>query len=304
MGKKILIDPGHGGKDRANKGTQGYVEADGNIEFSLELKSILKKYDVDVTLTRETDKFIELADRGKMAKGYDIFLSVHSNAGGGTGTSVFYSIRQKQNAANAQKLCADIANYFNVRNRGASYRESTNSAGYDYYSVIFYAQQAGCPNVYLIERLFHDNKSEELMLLDKNKIKGSAEITANWIASVLGLSFIKSETKPSEPSAASTYIVCSGDNLTKIAAKFGTTVDELVKLNGIQNASLIRVGQVLKLPNGYVSKPDIIYVVVKGDTLSKIASKYSTTVQKLAEYNNIKNPNLISVGQNIKIPQK
>lgn len=47
---------------------------------------------------------------------------------------------------------------------------------------------------------------------------------------------------------------------------------------------------------------DIIYTVKKGDTLSKIASKYNTTYQKLAEYNNIKNPNIISVGQLIKIP--
>lgn len=44
------------------------------------------------------------------------------------------------------------------------------------------------------------------------------------------------------------------------------------------------------------------YIVKRGDTLSKIASKYNTTYQKLAEYNNIKNPNIISVGQLIKIP--
>lgn len=47
---------------------------------------------------------------------------------------------------------------------------------------------------------------------------------------------------------------------------------------------------------------DIIYVVKAGDTLSKIAAKYGTTYQKLAEYNNISNPNLIRVGQKIKIP--
>jgi len=47
---------------------------------------------------------------------------------------------------------------------------------------------------------------------------------------------------------------------------------------------------------------DITYTVVKGDTLSSIASKYGTTYQKLAEYNGIANPNLILVGQVIKIP--
>lgn len=51
-----------------------------------------------------------------------------------------------------------------------------------------------------------------------------------------------------------------------------------------------------------VSSGDTIYTVVAGDTLSKIAAKYGTTYQKLAEYNNIPNPNVISVGQKIKIP--
>lgn len=48
---------------------------------------------------------------------------------------------------------------------------------------------------------------------------------------------------------------------------------------------------------------DIIYTVKAGDTLSIIAAKYNTTYQKLAEYNNIKNPNVINVGQKILIPQ-
>jgi LysM repeat protein len=47
--------------------------------------------------------------------------------------------------------------------------------------------------------------------------------------------------------ATGTYTVVSGDNLTKIAAKHGTTVAKLVELNGIKNANLINVGQVLKL---------------------------------------------------------
>jgi murein DD-endopeptidase MepM/ murein hydrolase activator NlpD len=44
-----------------------------------------------------------------------------------------------------------------------------------------------------------------------------------------------------------TYTVVRGDNLTRIAARYGTTVAKLVELNGIKNANLIQVGQVLKL---------------------------------------------------------
>lgn len=50
-------------------------------------------------------------------------------------------------------------------------------------------------------------------------------------------------------------------------------------------------------------KQDIIYTVVKGDTLSKIAARYGTTYQKLAAYNGIPDSNKIIVGQKIKIPQ-
>ena len=47
---------------------------------------------------------------------------------------------------------------------------------------------------------------------------------------------------------------------------------------------------------------EMTYTVVAGDTLSKIAAKYGTTYQKLAAYNGITNPNIIRVGQKIKIP--
>ncbi len=46
---------------------------------------------------------------------------------------------------------------------------------------------------------------------------------------------------------------------------------------------------------------ETVYVVKKGDTLSKIASKYNTTYQALAKLNKIENPDLIKVGQKIKL---
>lgn len=54
--------------------------------------------------------------------------------------------------------------------------------------------------------------------------------------------------KPSPTPVARTYRVQSGDTLSGIAAKFGTTTKVLARLNGITNPSLLRVGQVLKLP--------------------------------------------------------
>lgn len=48
---------------------------------------------------------------------------------------------------------------------------------------------------------------------------------------------------------------------------------------------------------------EIVHTVVKGDSMWAIAEKYGTTIQKLADYNGIKNVHLIYVGQKIKIPQ-
>ena len=55
-------------------------------------------------------------------------------------------------------------------------------------------------------------------------------------------------------------------------------------------------------PKPTTNTSEVTYTVKKGDTLSGIANKYGTTYQELAKYNNISNPNVISVGQVIKIP--
>ena len=56
-----------------------------------------------------------------------------------------------------------------------------------------------------------------------------------------------STTEPTTPTGR-TYVVVSGDTLSGIAKRFGTTVNVLVKLNNISNPNLIQVGQVLRLP--------------------------------------------------------
>ena len=104
-----------------------------------------------------------------------------------------------------------------------------------------------------------------------------------------------------------TYKVKAGDNLSRIAKANNTTVGKLVELNQIDNPRLINIGQTLNIPkNKYVKEEtpteDEIYTVKAGDTLSALANTYNTSVQNLAQYNNIDNPSSISVNQKIKIP--
>ena len=102
------------------------------------------------------------------------------------------------------------------------------------------------------------------------------------------------------PSGATTYTVQRNDNLTEIAARFGTTVAELVRLNNIANPNLIYPGQVLIIRESGGSTPPsgaVTYTVQRNDNLTEIAARFGTTVAELVRLNNIANPNLIYPGQ-------
>lgn len=111
--------------------------------------------------------------------------------------------------------------------------------------------------------------------------------------------------KPAAPKPApkpGTYTVRSGDTLSGIASRFGTSWQELQRINGIPDANKIYPGQVLKLPGGGKPAPaKRTYVVRAGDTLSGIAARYGTSWQALAQKNNLANPNLIFPGQVLRI---
>lgn len=100
-----------------------------------------------------------------------------------------------------------------------------------------------------------------------------------------------------------TYTVVAGDTLSGIASRYGTTYQELARINNIDNPNLIYAGQVIKIPTSSTNSTSnvITYTVKKGDTLSGIASRYGTTYQKIAQDNGIANPNLIYAGQTLKI---
>jgi len=115
---------------------------------------------------------------------------------------------------------------------------------------------------------------------------------------------------PAAPAPVSTYTVVRGDSLSGIASRFGTTTRNLMTINGITNANLIRVGQVIKLsadaapaapapaaPAPSATAAPTTYTVVARDTLSGIASRFGTTTRNLMALNGITNPNRLRIGQ-------
>lgn len=97
------------------------------------------------------------------------------------------------------------------------------------------------------------------------------------------------------------YTVERGDTLGKIARDKNVSLSDLIKLNDIDNPSLIYPGQVLKIP-GEDGKPDVTHTVARGETLRRIASKYGASVSRIVSANSINNPNLIFIGQRLVIP--
>ena len=114
--------------------------------------------------------------------------------------------------------------------------------------------------------------------------------------------------EPSTQSGVIYYTVQEGDTLTSIAQKYDTTVHEITVTNSIVNPNLIYVGEVLKIYPGnrsIIKRKKVFtttYIVQSGDTLTLIAIKFDTTVQAIAELNDLQNPNLIYVGEILKIP--
>jgi LysM repeat protein len=112
------------------------------------------------------------------------------------------------------------------------------------------------------------------------------------------------------PTAASggVHVVQRGENLFRIALRYGTTVQTLAAANGIVNTNHIYVGQRLVIPGSSSTPPSTppasgsTYTVRRGDTLTAIALRYGVSTWSLAQLNSISNPSLIYVGQVLRIP--
>jgi lipoprotein-anchoring transpeptidase ErfK/SrfK len=100
-----------------------------------------------------------------------------------------------------------------------------------------------------------------------------------------------------------------GETLYSIARRYGTTVNAIVKANGIKHRNRIYVGQRLSIPGkgsskGGKSSSGGVHVVRRGENLSMIARRYGTSISAIVKANGIRNANRIYVGQKLRIPGK
>lgn len=288
---KIFIDPGHGGSDPGAV-ANGLKEKDLTLKISKKIRDILKGYNgVTVKLSRENDKTLSLKQRTDMANkwGADYLISVHVNAGGGTGFESFtYNGNYRSKAATNKKrsiIHDEIMKQLSgVRDRG---KKEAN------YHMVRESSMAAM----LTENLFIDNVSDATKLKSNTWINKIAQGHANGIIKAFGLKK-KTNSKP-KPSASgvTTYKIKTGDTLSSIAKKFDTTIEAIRELNNIKNPNMIYAGDTIKIP----SQKPVYHTVKRGDTVSALAIQYGSTQSQIKSWNNLKDINKIYVGQKLRV---
>lgn len=93
------------------------------------------------------------------------------------------------------------------------------------------------------------------------------------------------------------HTVEAGETLSRIAERYGTTVENLASINDLNNPNSIRVGQVLVV----AIKPSV-HVVRQGESLWTIARGYGVTVDSILLFNDLPDPDHVLPGQQLIIP--
>ena len=230
---KIFIDPGHGGNDPGAV-ANGLKEKDLNLKIAKKIANLLSGV-ATVKLSRSTDTFLKLEERARLANnwGADLFVSIHINAGGGTGFESFVYNRLSSNskAKTIQKVIHDeiMKQIPDVVNRGMKQAN---------FAVLRLTKMPAI----LTENLFIDTKA------DANKLKSDAYLDkiakghALGIAKALGLNLNEKDTAvPSKESSKTSTKTSKKTGSPKINLKVDgqwgkeTTKALQIALNTIQD---------------------------------------------------------------------
>jgi N-acetylmuramoyl-L-alanine amidase len=223
--KTIMIDPGHGGSDPGAT-YKGNEEKNFNLLTALVIREcLLSNYNVNVLMTRTGDQTLSLSERSNLANSsnVDFYLSVHHNAGGGTGfESYVYNGSVPSQTLSYQGIIHDelitAIKPFNVIDRG---KKRAN------FHVL---RETKMPSV-LVEVLFVDNP-KDVSLLNDTKFRQSVGISlAKGVAKALSLPAKETVNKQLFKVIAGSFAVRKNaeDRANKLkAAAFESFIDTVV----------------------------------------------------------------------------
>lgn len=305
--KKIYLSPSN---QTANKFITGNTN-EGAVWNSIAqiLKKKLEAYTCEVMLCNAS---MTLSARAAEAKawGADVYIAMHSNAAGEAnkgahGVEVYYDPNK---GTKTKQLAQDVLDQL---------KTLFTSRGLKTSSRLIDCYKPAMPSI-IGECGFHDNKADaEKILANKDKI---AQLYCNALVKYLGLTK-KNAPEPEKPAAEVVLTAGAELELSKeplyisasaavrsstVSGKYffwgGSVINGRIRITNSKSRVGI-AGQV----TGWINVPQVIvmYKVKSGDTLGKIATAYHITLKELLAVNpQIKNPDLIHVGELVKIPVK
>ena len=268
---RICISVGHG--KSAGGGYDSGAVGGGFHEFRIARKigfyiaEALKNYGCDTVLINY-DADMYLTDRIAYVnrENFDLAAEIHLNAGGGTGSEVYYKHADEEGKKLAAKISAGIAKTFSLRDRGA--KTKLNSAGGDYFGFV---RSVGCRSL-LIETVFIDSSSDRKNVETEAGQKKCGESIAASIAEF--------------------YELCVKNKPQKVAQYADIRAGDRVKIIGKNYATGQRVPSWVKLRTHTVAKVEPSRALLK-EINSWVYTDDLTVLQSSAK--------IVAVGSKVKI---
>lgn len=290
----VIVDAGHGGTDPGSS-SGDIIEKDYTLKIANYMYNRFKDLGIPTVITRSEDVTLNPTDRinvitPNITSSDDIVISNHLNAGGGDGAEIVYALR---NDDTLSKMILDNIEETGQNIRKWYQRKLPSNPNRDYYYIIRNTSPA---ESILVEYAFLDSTKDDRKQI-KNDWEKWAEAVVKAVADYKGYNY----TTPGANTVNDTYTVARGDSLWSIAKRFNVGVNEIKNANNLKS-NLISVGQQLVIPGAAPSdQTNVTYVVQKGDSLWSIANANNTTVDELANLNDL-GTNTIYVGQALQIP--
>lgn len=199
---KLYLDVGHGGSDPGAIGN-GLKEKDLTLKISKKINDLLKDYEgITVKMSRSTDKTLSLKQRTDEANkwGADLLLSIHINAGGGTGFESF--IYNGSVSSNTVKYRDTIHNEIMKQLKGIRDRGKKRAN--------FHMLRESKMPAILTENMFIDTKKDADQLKKQSFINKIAQGHVNGIVKLFNLKKKKTASKPSTNKSETFYRVVAG----------------------------------------------------------------------------------------------